>query len=173
MKAKLPRNVRFGETSQYAEYAANGRLIKGLERAAPPSKYAAMEDQHTGGHSSVWGSYFDKDELKWGACCWQTARNAYCVGEAGKAAVKESKAWAKQKQNTGSAPSENHANAADKAREQRPGSDMGADGNHSWNRADDFGAGNSTVYGLKKKLDPEKLRREIALQEAKLRRDRG
>ena len=60
LKAKLPRNVRFGETSQYAEYAANGRLIKGLERAAPPSKYAAMEDQH-GGHSSVWGSYFDKD----------------------------------------------------------------------------------------------------------------
>ncbi len=168
LKAKLPRNVRFGETSQYAEYAPDGRLVKGFEQAAPPSKYAATEDQHTGGHSSVWGSYFDRDELKWGyACCWQTARNAYCVGEAGKAAFKESKAWAKKKKGAADTPSENHANAADRAREQRPGAEGGADGNHSWNRADDFGAGHSTVYGLKKKLDPDKLRREMALEAAK------
>lgn len=169
LKKKLPRNVRFGETSQYVEYAPDGRILKGLEKVAPPSKYAAMEDVYTGGHTSVWGSYFDRDELKWGyACCWQTSRNAYCVGEAGKAAFKEAKLWAKKSLASKETKSENHANAADKAREQRPGADGSLDGNHTWNRADDFGdSGNSTVFGSKK-LDPNKLQNEMRREKQRL-----
>ncbi len=173
MSKALPHRVRFGATSAYVEYAPDGRVVKGMEKAVPKSKYANLEDQHPAGHSSVWGSYFDRDELKWGyACCWQTSKNAFCLGEDGKAAVRESKAWAATSGAAGikGATSENHANAADKAREQRPGQD-GANGNFAWNRAEDFDGADSTVYGSDKQLDPSKLRAAMA-EEAKRKRRR-
>lgn len=37
------------------------------------------EDVFSNNHRSVWGSYFDRDEKKWGyACCKELARTASC-----------------------------------------------------------------------------------------------
>ena len=85
------------------------------------------------------------------------------MGEAGEAAVKESKAWAKQKQ-IREARRQRIANAADKAREQSLARTWAR--TYSWNRADDFGAGNTTVWS-QKKLD-RRNSDEIALQERSL-----
>eukprot|EP00924_Labyrinthula_sp_SR-Ha-C_P002832 snap_masked-scaffold_13-processed-gene-8.44-mRNA-1 protein AED:0.21 eAED:0.21 QI:0/-1/0/1/-1/1/1/0/438 len=42
-------------------------------------------------HSSVFGSFYNKAEEKWGyACCYQTLRNAFCTGEEGRKAIAES-----------------------------------------------------------------------------------
>ncbi|KAG5369289.1 Pre-mRNA-splicing factor SLU7 [Yarrowia sp. C11] len=47
------------------------------------SKYE--EDVFPGNHTSVWGSYYDKETHKWGyACCHCLIKNGYCVGEKGK-----------------------------------------------------------------------------------------
>jgi pre-mRNA-processing factor SLU7 len=55
---QLKHAERFGEESRYVEYDSNGNVVKGFEVAAPRSKY--IEDQHPHGHTSTWGSYFDK-----------------------------------------------------------------------------------------------------------------
>ncbi|KAF4748530.1 hypothetical protein FOZ62_015410, partial [Perkinsus olseni] len=37
------------------------------------------EDNYTQGHTSVWGSYFDKDTHRWGyACCKTFDRDGWC-----------------------------------------------------------------------------------------------
>ena len=34
-----------------------------------------------GNHTSVWGSWYNREEGKWGyACCHQCVKNAYCLG---------------------------------------------------------------------------------------------
>ena len=77
-------------TDNYVEYSRDGRVVKGNEKAELVlSKYE--EDIHPGNHSSVWGSYFDKDTFSWGyACCWQTTKLGYCTGEKGKEAKRMS-----------------------------------------------------------------------------------
>ncbi len=55
------------------------------EKVVPKSKYE--EDVYINNHTSVWGSWYDRGAHCWGyACCHQSIRNAYCTGEAGKAA---------------------------------------------------------------------------------------
>lgn len=50
------------------EYSRTGQLLKGQEQAKVRSKYA--EDVYINNHTSVWGSWFDRDSSKWGfACC--------------------------------------------------------------------------------------------------------
>ncbi|KAG5354595.1 Pre-mRNA-splicing factor SLU7 [Yarrowia sp. B02] len=47
------------------------------------SKYE--EDVFPGNHTAIWGSWYDKEEKKWGyGCCHCTVKNGYCVGEKGK-----------------------------------------------------------------------------------------
>jgi pre-mRNA-processing factor SLU7 len=42
-------------------------------------------------HTSVWGSYFDRDTALWGfACCHSLIAGSYCTGEAGKVATTSS-----------------------------------------------------------------------------------
>ena len=44
----------------------------------PKSKYE--EDVYPGNHTSVWGSWYNREEGKWGyACCHQCVKNAYCL----------------------------------------------------------------------------------------------
>eukprot|EP00455_Lapot_gusevi_P042431 TRINITY_DN5034_c0_g1_i16.p1 TRINITY_DN5034_c0_g1~~TRINITY_DN5034_c0_g1_i16.p1 ORF type:complete len:378 (-),score=126.97 TRINITY_DN5034_c0_g1_i16:197-1258(-) len=77
------KELLLAQTEQYVEYSADGRVIKGQEKAIPTSKYA--EDVLENNHTSVWGSYWQ--DGRWGyACCCQTIRNAYCTGRAGQIA---------------------------------------------------------------------------------------
>ena len=49
-------------------------------KAIPKSKYE--EDLFPGNHSSVWGSWYNREEEKWGyACCHQCVKNAYCLAD--------------------------------------------------------------------------------------------
>lgn len=48
------------------------------------------EDIHPGNHTSIWGSYYDKKQGKWGyGCCHCIIKNGYCVGEKGKRKAEE------------------------------------------------------------------------------------
>ena len=59
---KIPETILNAETEQYVEYSRDGRVIKGQERAMAKSKY--MEDVHPGNHSSIFGSWSPRDELR-------------------------------------------------------------------------------------------------------------
>lgn len=63
------------------EGVAAGREKGGSTRQAiPKSKYE--EDLYPGNHSSVWGSWYNREEEKWGyACCHQCVKNAYCLAD--------------------------------------------------------------------------------------------
>ena len=77
-------------TENYVEYDRKGNVVKGVAEVLflflcfmqpiPKSKYE--EDLYPGNHSSIWGSWYNRDEQKWGyACCHQCVGNAYCTGE--------------------------------------------------------------------------------------------
>mmetsp|Transcript_20714 Transcript_20714/g.37687 ORF Transcript_20714/g.37687 Transcript_20714/m.37687 type:complete len:205 (+) Transcript_20714:134-748(+) len=73
-----PAELIFAQNDNYVEYAKDGRILKGRERAYIKSKYE--EDVIPGNHSSTWGSWFDAQTGRWGfACCRQTMKNSYCV----------------------------------------------------------------------------------------------
>eukprot|EP00933_Yihiella_yeosuensis_P024746 TRINITY_DN19187_c0_g1_i1.p1 TRINITY_DN19187_c0_g1~~TRINITY_DN19187_c0_g1_i1.p1 ORF type:complete len:682 (+),score=210.79 TRINITY_DN19187_c0_g1_i1:85-2130(+) len=87
-----PRELIFSQNDTYIEYARDGTVKKGRERALVQSKY--QEDVLHGNHTSVWGSWFDTATMKFGyACCHQTMKNSYCIaikkGEASAAAAPE------------------------------------------------------------------------------------
>ena len=66
------------ENENYVEYDKKGNIVKGLPEAIPKSKYE--EDLYPGNHKSVWGSWYSREEGKWGyACCHQCVKNAYCL----------------------------------------------------------------------------------------------
>jgi pre-mRNA-processing factor SLU7 len=74
----------------YVEYDEMGKIINhNLSQKQGKSKYP--EDIYPQDHTSVWGSWWNK-ELGWGfACCHGTDRNAICPGDKGKklAIIKE------------------------------------------------------------------------------------
>ena len=64
-------------------YDESGRLVGGGEKLAVRSKY--VEDAKESNHTLVWGSWFDRQEAKWGyGCCHSLIRGSICVGEVGK-----------------------------------------------------------------------------------------
>ena len=72
----------YGQSEQYREYGADGRITKGQPELIPCSKYE--EDKHPGNHTSIWGSYYDIKTGKWGySCCQCVTFNAYCTGDDG------------------------------------------------------------------------------------------
>jgi len=82
--------VLYGQSESYREFGADGRVVKGQSELIPSSKYE--EDVHPGNHASVWGSYYDVKQGKWGyACCHCLVYHAYCTGDDGIKAMKESK----------------------------------------------------------------------------------
>jgi len=84
LQASLPEELIDGQTEEYHEYAPDGRLIKGSERAVAKSKYE--EDVLQGNHTTIWGSFWEKG--KWGyKCCHNFVRNSYCTGLAGRDAA--------------------------------------------------------------------------------------
>ena len=79
--AKPPNELLLGANENYVEYSADGKVIKGQVEAVPKSKYE--EDVYLQNHTSIWGSYYDPEEMRWGyECCWQFVKNSYCVGDA-------------------------------------------------------------------------------------------
>lgn len=73
-----PRELLFAQNETYVEYARDGRVLKGRERALAKSKYE--EDVIIGNHASPWGSWYDSNNGRWGfACCHQCLKNSYCV----------------------------------------------------------------------------------------------
>lgn len=73
-----PKELLFAQNDNYVEYARDGRILKGRERAFAKSKYE--EDIIIGNHSSIWGSWYDSATGKWGfACCHQTLKHSYCI----------------------------------------------------------------------------------------------
>eukprot|EP00301_Raphidiophrys_heterophryoidea_P019200 c4170_g1_i1.p1 GENE.c4170_g1_i1~~c4170_g1_i1.p1 ORF type:complete len:548 (+),score=168.88 c4170_g1_i1:35-1645(+) len=80
----LPKPLLWGQSEDYVEYSASGKVIKGQEKAIPKSKYE--EDVYPSNHASVWGSYWENG--RWGyACCRHLARNAYCTAKSEHAAL--------------------------------------------------------------------------------------
>jgi len=76
----VPKELLLAQTEAYVEYSADGKVIKGVEKAVPRSKYE--EDKYLNNHTAVWGSYWENGE--WGfACCKQLVKNSYCTGAAG------------------------------------------------------------------------------------------
>ncbi|KAJ9474344.1 Pre-mRNA-splicing factor SLU7 [Pseudozyma hubeiensis] len=78
----LPRELLTGQTEQYVEYNQAGKVVKGLEKVTPKSKWeeGVVENNHT----QVWGSWYDVEVGAWGyACCRSMVWNSYCTGEAG------------------------------------------------------------------------------------------
>ncbi|PWN27256.1 hypothetical protein BDZ90DRAFT_241034 [Jaminaea rosea] len=87
----VPREVREGQSERYVEYSRSGRVIKGQERAKVKSRFE--EDVWDNNHTSVWGSWYDLGQGKWGyKCCCSTVANSYCTGEAGREAAKAAQA---------------------------------------------------------------------------------
>lgn len=81
-----PDSSGMQQSEAYVEYNRDGLVVGGKEADRPVSKYP--EDIFESKHTSVWGSYYVKGA--WGYdCCYQTSRNAYCTGEAGKRAARE------------------------------------------------------------------------------------
>ncbi|GAA5973841.1 hypothetical protein JCM11641_003186 [Rhodosporidiobolus odoratus] len=77
----VPRELRAGQTEEYVEYDRRGKVVKGMERAKARSKYE--EDVYPGNHTSVWGSWYDLDNGKWGyQCCHSLIKGSYCAGRA-------------------------------------------------------------------------------------------
>mmetsp|Transcript_85092 Transcript_85092/g.150477 ORF Transcript_85092/g.150477 Transcript_85092/m.150477 type:complete len:672 (-) Transcript_85092:26-2041(-) len=73
-----PKELIFSQNETYVEYARDGRVLKGRERQLVKSKYE--EDVCPGNHTSIWGSWWDPNNSRWGfACCHQTMKNSYCV----------------------------------------------------------------------------------------------
>ncbi|KAL1412862.1 mRNA splicing protein [Vanrija albida] len=82
---RLPEELLGGQTERYIEYSRTGQVIKGQEQAKVRSKYA--EDVYVNNHTSVWGSWYDRDSSRWGYwCCHSIISGSYCTGEAGKVA---------------------------------------------------------------------------------------
>jgi len=76
----LPKELLLAQTEEYVEYSADGKVIKGVEKAVARSKYE--EDKYLNNHTSVWGSYWENGQ--WGfACCRQFVKISYCTGAAG------------------------------------------------------------------------------------------
>ncbi|KAE9211028.1 Pre-mRNA-splicing factor [Phytophthora fragariae] len=85
-----PKELLLAQSEHYVEYSRDGRVIKGRERAPVRSKY--IEDAFENNHTSVWGSWFDRNEMAWGyACCHSKVRKSYCTGDDGKKALEEAK----------------------------------------------------------------------------------
>jgi len=73
-----PKELLFAQNDVYVEYARDGRVLKGRERALVKSKYE--EDVLVGNHTSSWGTFFDTQSNRWGfACCHQCMKNSYCI----------------------------------------------------------------------------------------------
>eukprot|EP00918_Siedleckia_nematoides_P103113 GHVU01225102.1.p1 GENE.GHVU01225102.1~~GHVU01225102.1.p1 ORF type:complete len:512 (+),score=134.16 GHVU01225102.1:104-1639(+) len=69
--------VMFSQTEAYTEYAKDGTIIRGREKVMARSKYE--EDVCEYGHSSVWGSWYDRETDRWGyACCKSGQRMREC-----------------------------------------------------------------------------------------------
>ncbi|RLN02921.1 hypothetical protein BBJ28_00002043 [Nothophytophthora sp. Chile5] len=85
-----PKELLLAQSEHYVEYARDGRVVKGLERAPVRSKY--VEDALENNHTSIWGSWFDRGEMAWGyACCHSKVRKSYCTGADGKKALEAAK----------------------------------------------------------------------------------
>ncbi|CAK4080463.1 unnamed protein product [Aphanomyces euteiches] len=81
-----PKELLLAASETYVEYARDGRVVKGMEKAVAKSKY--LEDVLENNHTQIWGSWFDRRSGQWGfACCHSKIRKSYCTGEAGKAAA--------------------------------------------------------------------------------------
>ncbi|KAJ1446572.1 Pre-mRNA splicing Prp18-interacting factor-domain-containing protein [Pelagophyceae sp. CCMP2097] len=86
---ELPEEKRlrqFGAQSEnYAEYGADGRVVRGAQLYVAKSKYA--EDVFDTNHTAVWGSFFCPHRKCWGyADDHSVIKNSYSTGAAGIAA---------------------------------------------------------------------------------------
>jgi pre-mRNA-processing factor SLU7 len=83
--AELDPRLRLGQSEVYMEYSWDGRVVKGVGKQLPKSKYE--EDVYLNNHTTVWGSYYNKHRHCWGyGCCHSLIKNSYCTGAIGKAA---------------------------------------------------------------------------------------
>lgn len=79
------RRLALGSSENYVEYARDGRLIRGAQKAIAKSKYP--EDIYVNNHTCVWGSYFNVKTFQWGFHDdHSVVRNSYSTGEKGREA---------------------------------------------------------------------------------------
>eukprot|EP01036_Dinobryon_divergens_P025620 gene25620-34188_t len=85
MNESLDPRLRLGQTESYIEYGQDGRPVKGaaVTHVVPKTKYE--EDVYINNHTSVWGSYYNRNRQCWGyQCCHSLLRNSYCTGVVGR-----------------------------------------------------------------------------------------
>lgn len=71
------RNSAVQETKRRLDALKNTKRDSSTTKLSIKSRYA--EDVHVLGHSSVWGSFFDKESKMWGYnCCQGTQRDSPC-----------------------------------------------------------------------------------------------
>lgn len=70
-----PKQLLLAQTETYVEYARDGKIIKGAEKAIIRSRYE--EDVLINNHTAVWGSFWKNSE--WGyKCCRSFIKNSWC-----------------------------------------------------------------------------------------------
>jgi len=73
-----PTPLLLGQTEEYIEYNADGVPLPKYVTSTPRSKY--VEDVLIHNHTSVWGSYYNRMQGKFGyQCCKQLHKMAFCT----------------------------------------------------------------------------------------------
>jgi len=65
-KVDLDVRLRLGQTEAYVEYSRDGLIVKGLVNIKGSKKTKYEEDVYINNHTSVWGSYYNRDKRSWG-----------------------------------------------------------------------------------------------------------
>lgn len=85
LKDVPPKELIFAQSENYVEYSRHGNVIKGAE--VPTIKSVYEEDVYINNHTTVWGSYYSREEGSWGfKCCHSLVKNSYCTGSSGREA---------------------------------------------------------------------------------------
>jgi len=146
-----PAELLFAQTEEYVEYAKDGSVRTGKEKAVAKSKYE--EDVHAHNHTCIWGSFFDVQTFRWGyADDHGTTRNAYGTGEAGRRARLLAQANA-----SNAASMQQHQYMRQQVQQQQGGGAAGS-GSSAPPQQQMFGSG-EVLDGAE--LDPELVRRHM------------
>lgn len=73
------------QTEVYVEYNTAGQVVSNEIPVLKRREYEEDEyEKYAPGHASVWGSWFDREKMRWGyACCHSLFKSAYCTGNEG------------------------------------------------------------------------------------------
>jgi pre-mRNA-processing factor SLU7 len=76
---QMDPRLLLGQSERYVEYDTQGKKLQESRASTSVTKYC--EDEYPLNHTSIWGSFYDRETAAWGySCCRSTLKNSYCVG---------------------------------------------------------------------------------------------